>query len=583
MTYKTEVASVSTLGALSHVYDTTLRALSDNKGCSLVRFIPQIMLMVCALWGAAAQAQTQVLIGGALKVCSSSTPEFCSEPPSLNAPHLPLYQLDEHAIERMLRAMPDAFAQHKEALAAALRAIPSNEALTRSALVDKWFAQDAKAQLLDIEIQDYVLDSLQVAHTDTRTKHSKEQVFRDLTASDATRDILSFVANAVRLAAKEQSGKAKVVSITASSRDPYASADYYQQLFSFDDIDSEWLALTPALVQAISVGNCERLEEFRNNAGVFNRARVYPDLVAQEQALCEQGVDALLTHISSATAVVFNGGDQSRALTVLFDSQGQPYPWTQALRTAPVIVGTSAGTALQSGGNNIHGPVPMITSGDAIVLLSTEHAQKKESAPSALAGFEALSYVQSGGLGSFSDGVLDTHFSERNRTLRLHNLLLQTGQGSGYGVDETSALVVITSQRGNIATVLGKSGVVKITPLDTQRFSYSYYPAGVRLQYTDNQWRLLAKTPQEPSVSAKGQTLPNTRFNDILYDGKLRSLTQAMCLTNTDKALAQQYWQGKMWDFTLEASEATTMFNTSTNNNACVIEDLIVSYTLRSE
>ena len=45
-----------------------------------------------------------------------------------------------------------------------------------------------------------------------------------------------------------------------------------------------------------------------------------------------------------------------------------------------------------------------------------------------------------GGLATFNYGMIDTHFSEQNRTLRLATVLDKTQQKFGFGIDEATAL-----------------------------------------------------------------------------------------------------------------------------------------------
>jgi len=66
---------------------------------------------------------------------------------------------------------------------------------------------------------------------------------------------------------------------------------------------------------------------------------------------------------------MLNGGDQSLTRKVMYDDNGKPYPWTQAIRTRPLLIGTSAGTAIQSGGENQAGKVAMITNGTSLSAL----------------------------------------------------------------------------------------------------------------------------------------------------------------------------------------------------------------------
>ncbi|RZF81490.1 cyanophycinase [Pseudoalteromonas sp. CO325X] len=552
-----------------------IRAFSTHNRlfCPILFFISLFVLPL-------AHAQTHILIGGALHTCSSLSAKHCLDKTNLQGKRSNLYQLDEQAIDRLEKHWPEQYQQQKMRTINALKAITSEQKMSRQALLDQWHAVDEQVALIADELYYFILDNLEVYQGDKRQR-LVERVDKTRTRSQAAKDIVAFIEKATLAAAQQQKQPAKILAITASSRDPYESADFYEQLLQFDGVETQWLALTPALAQAITENRCEALPALRAKALSFARSRIYPERIAQEHALCEAGVASLVEKIQSATAVMFNGGDQSLTRKILFADDGAPYPWTAALKARPVIVGTSAGTAVQSGGSNEHGAVAMITSGSSIGALSA--GAKPHSAPSTrVQQRRGVTYEQKGGLGSFTYGVLDTHFSERNRSVRLHSLVQHIGQHHGYGVDETTALVTLSSASGSGAAVLGAAGVVKITPTAENAFRYSFYPAGVRLKLKDGHWQLAENTEQVSSPQLANQALPDIRFNDIMYDAKLRSLTQAMCMTNTKKALAQQFADGQYWHFTLNADEQTRMVNTAISNNACAVENLLISFSKAS-
>ncbi|MEM0515918.1 hypothetical protein WCN91_10925 [Pseudoalteromonas sp. YIC-827] len=554
-----------------HLYSLTSQALVLSTSALIMSCMP-----------AQAWAQTRVLVGGGLQVCSSMTPEHC-EHPFKGGKASPLFRVDENALARLETHWPSQYQAQKESQIKAFKALVSEQALTQEQLLTLWYEHAPEAQLLDNALVYYVLDTLELAEPSL-----KVHIDTDLNKDDATSELLAFMQSAISVAAAQQAQPPRVLMLTSASRDPYASADYYQQLLASNNmdshsnnIDSQWLPLTPALAKALSQGRCDKLNEFRQQAQIFDRARVYPERIAEEQALCSQGVKALIAQIEAASAVYFNNGDQALAKAVLYDEQGKEYPWTEALRTRAVILANGNGSALQSGGSNTKGFVAMITGGDAFAAL--ENKVELETKPTSLpSGYAAISYEPKGGLGTFNYGVLDTQFSDDNRSLRLHSLLYGAGQLAGYGIDTGSALVIITSEQGNVATVLGEAGVVKVQPLDKRTFRYSYYPSGVRLTLAQQQWRLAADTKAIEVEGPSAQALPQMRFGDILYDGKLRSLTQAMCLSNSKMALAAQYTRGQYWDFTLRSDQQTRMLNTDIRANACAIEELIIEFAPRN-
>nr|WP_306287893.1 cyanophycinase [Pseudoalteromonas sp. WY3] len=239
-----------------------------------------------------------------------------------------------------------------------------------------------------------------------------------------------------------------MLAITAASRDPYAAADFTQGLLSTASVNSQWLALTPALVKAITTNTCEKLPQYRQSEmRLYNREAIYPDRIQAENTLCSNGVNSLVKLINNSTGVIFNNGEQDLTRSVLFDENNQAYPWTKALQTRPVVIGSGAGAAIQSGGKNTSGNIATITKGSSLLALQADIN-------------DSSMFNLAGGLATFNYGMIDTHFSEQNRTLRLATVLDKTQQKFGFGIDEATALVVIKSSAGNLITVIGKSGVV---------------------------------------------------------------------------------------------------------------------------
>jgi len=70
-----------------------------------------------------------------------------------------------------------------------------------------------------------------------------------------------------------------------------------------------------------------------------------------------------------------------------------------------------------------------------------------------------LTYRAGGGSGLFNIGILDTHFSERDREARLALLTAYTGTRFGFGVDEATALMVNTTEEEVQMEVIGQGGV----------------------------------------------------------------------------------------------------------------------------
>ena len=437
--------------------------------------------------------------------------------------------------------------------------------------------------------------------------------------SPAAKDILGVVH-----AVAGQSESKLVLSVTASSREAYESADFYEGLFATEGIKSEWLPLTPALARAMMANDCKNLDSYRQELTqpispesnlkpkkakeqLPSSKQVTSELAQAEQDLCDKGVQHLKKKLQSAAVVMLNGGDQSLTRQAFFADNGDAYPWLEDVLNAPMLAGTSAGTAVQSGGQNQYGKVPMITNGSSIQALlsgavptplpatsttsqNTPSVRCAESAPcNSKLHPKQLTYLPNGGVGSFELGVLDTHFSERNRSVRLFKLLNQTGQKVGFGVDETTALLVAFDEKGAQLAVIGQSGVAVIEPQTDTSFLYSYWPVGSKVRFENNEFTLTSNGQVEEKIRLSlPQQLPS-RFEDILQNGKLRSLAQVMCMTDMAKAQGVQqhisddgfdtglHTGFHIWVLNFEKTTKTQYELYSTQANRCAIEGLKIS------
>ncbi|ADT68107.1 cyanophycinase [Pseudoalteromonas sp. SM9913] len=524
--------------------------------------------------------QTLVLVGGALTTCASLSPKNCEKNTQIPGKIHNVFTLSHAKISQIKQQWPSKNTQAKNKTIKNLATMQakSSPTLSKKELLWLWRDIDSK-QLNSLTDQEYnfVIDMLEVAQLQGDNTRLKEQVNTALNSESAATDILQFISGSLKV----KSTNPSILAITASSRDPYESADFYEGLLRFPNINSQWLALTPALAKAITTNKCDDLNTLRHSEmGLYQREHIYPDRTQAEYLLCKNGTGALVQLIKNSTGVMFNGGDQSLTRKVLFDENNQPYPWTKALQSRPVV-GTSAGTAVQSGGQAHGGNVVMITNGTSLSALK-EGAQAID-APSERSNSDSLTYNRFGGLGTFSYGVLDTHFSERNRTLRLGTLLDSFGANQaqpafGFGVDETTALVVIKSESGNLMTVIGKNGVVMVkstgqAQAETKTYSYSYWPAGSVIDIKNNDFTLSQRSISQALPAIKIPPLPVQRFGNILTDAKLRSLTQAMCLSQEQTAVGQQ----DAFIISLSTKPESAYHRISAEQYGCAVSNLEIS------
>ena len=498
---------------------------------------PKLLGMLVALFGvgysinavAQEQNQTLILVGSELTTCTSAKLNNCQKETAIDGKSHNLYAVSNAQIKNITQHWPNNNVEAKTAVLKTLKTLlgKSSNSVSKTDLL--WLWRDINNQQLESLTQqeyNFVFDMLEVPLLDKNGERLKEQVNTDFNIEVATNSILQFVSGSLKV----NNAKPTMLAITASSRDPYESADVAQSLLAQSNINTQWLALTPALAKAITSNSCDELPALRNTLmNVYNREAIYPEYTKAEYALCKSGTNALVSLIKNSTGVMFNSGNAALTHKVLFDQNNNPYPWTQALQTRPVIVGEGAGAAIQS---KVTGMLTNTTSLEAL--------RKNENNTNA------------GGLGSFNFGVLDTQFSEQNRTFRLAAALnknevkkTKTEIQHGFGIDENTALVVIKSPEGSLITVIGKSGVVhlanqgKAQP-ESKSYSYSYWPTSSVIEITNNTFTLSKRTIDEALPAIKIPPLPVQRFGSILTNSKLRSLTQAMCLSQEQSAVAQQ-------------------------------------------
>ena len=278
----------------------------------------------------------------------------------------------------------------------------------------------------------------------------REVVDFDASKSTAAKEIyLHFVAMA-KSAHLARTGKAvqrpRIGILTSASSDPFDPVDFYVGAFQQAGARAQWLPLDAA-VRASFGKECGAIAAARTAiTGLKDRAKFYPDLARIQLSFCTDR-SQLNKMLADLDGLFFNGGDQSLSKAAWFDGTRPiaEFAQLQARVNARTLAigGTSAGTAVMS-------QAAMITNGTSTVALKRgAKAQapppldctRKSNCPKGLVE-DDLTYERSGGLGLFTLGILDTHFAARNRQGRLTQLLLDSGTRFGFGVDETTALIV---------------------------------------------------------------------------------------------------------------------------------------------
>jgi cyanophycinase len=433
------------------------------------------LLSTVLLFGSAYAGPRLLLAGGHLPLCSSANLRQCARlPAGWSAARTDVqYRLDAELLERIEAQAPQSLSVVLPVLRKHLDKRPGPQNYhSASALFDAWPA----GRTLEPLVQDQFLDFAELAQLRPDGQRRTEQVsLEDSRNIDAVQIYRSFVEQALPPAADR---KSRILLLTASARDSYAAVDYYRSTFEQAGAEVRWLPLDAALRAVLDAGlECSELETQRaRRTGSVDRARVYPDLHAEQLNYCREP-QRLRASLQWADGLFINGGDQSLTRAAWFNANGQPSPELEQLRVKLaagrlLLGGTSAGTAVQSG---LAPQAVMLSNG------SSSHALRRgaralpqspctaDASCAAPADVETLSYVQAGGIGSFQFGVLDTHFSERGRQWRLAALLDQLDLPLGVGVDETTALLLEQNADQLRLQVIGSGAVHWLVPLPSRR------------------------------------------------------------------------------------------------------------------
>lgn len=554
------------------------------------------------------------LAGGSLKLCSSlakkeCTPEAAAIVGAAHARSAPRYSLDaatvgeafEAALEPSLWAGRDALRAPLRALLADARSAFGNAPLDEDTLLDRLETRcvGAREQVrtcrggarapwrrLDDDTQAAVLAALELPQFEGDARKPEIAALDGGRRGDGATILRAFVAAArTRLPDNgthaTAAAKPRIAVVTASSFDPFDPVDMYLDALRQAGAEVEWWPLDAALAAAVFDGaGCAALPALRLSLlKLPARERIYPDLAAEQMRACTQP-DRLRSLPDRVQGVFFTGGDQSKLRNAFFHRDGdRPNAWLLALRAAAargdvVIAGTSAGSAVQSGAPMLSNGSPERAVRDGAIA-SPPPASGCARSGDCVGGLaeDAFTYWPAGGLALAPGIIVDTHFSERARELRLLRLLADTGSRLGVGIDETSALhlrwreatATDADASANAATssaareersldadtleirALGAAGgwvfdlsnAPQKTPVLQARGWY--LAPGSRLQWTARGSRLSAEPPdaslaQAPMPADRGAApppLPASAFDD----GALRSLAQRLAAgTSEDDA-----------------------------------------------
>ncbi|MBQ1782328.1 MAG: cyanophycinase [Gammaproteobacteria bacterium] len=523
----------------------------------MLRF-PLVVLFLAAVLYIPAQAAPALdsyrlmLAGGGIRTCSSMVAKHCTEGHQIGSGRTSIFiSLTDQQLALLDASSWLTGAQRQQALkqlrqlAAQIGAGPHSLAALTAGLREQdrqWLnSLDDRAWFGLVDLLEIVPESKAGAH---------EQVA--LTASNSG-DAIAIYQTFVAMAAKRAGGqKPRILVITASARDPFEAADFYQQVFAQAGADSHWLPLDGVLHAAWRSGRCDALAAVRaERLGSFRREAIYGEPVAYQQQLCRDP-ELLKSLVGGAHGVFLNGGDQSLTRAAFIADDGRPAPWFELLQQRfaadqLVVGGTSAGTAVQAGGSAFGHPVPMISNGDSRAAL----ARGAFAAGAPGEGCERsggcgglkpddLTYLAAGGLGLFNLGVVDTHFSERARHPRLAVLQLMTGVPFGVGVDENTALLVAPGDGQAALAVVGENGVWLNDVTAARRVDHgaSVTVGPLRNHYLQQGDRARLDRNGFAVTLAAGETLPrldaSAKVEGLLAGDRLRQWLTGGCFAGTE-------------------------------------------------
>ena len=530
---------------------------------------------------------SMVLVGGGLKTCSSANTRHCSQQEVFSnaARQGELFQLSAENIANIADKIfwgEERVIEQQQTLAVLefVRSRTSSERISERELLRLWRSAETEmdgiwvsgrlnySSLTDRELS-FVLDQLQVMDaamvSGRRSGTQRKKEFADLarTTDPFTVEIYQKIVTLAQQVAGPQR-KPRLLVVTASGRDPFAAVDFYINLFEEAGAEVSWLPLNAAYqaAQANKVSgkpSCDLLPQYiEQQHGSYQRARVYPDLMQQLTRFCQQGSEDAVELIKRSDAVFFNGGDQSLTLKALRLDDGTARPELKQIETMLkngdlIVAGTSAGTAVMSGGSFAGSRIPMITNGDSYNAMQfgafdlpapKPGCDKDQSCSNGLAQ-DHLTYRSGGGLGLFNFGVLDTHFSERGRQGRLIRLLNDSQSRFGFGVDEATALLVGFNDDENGPAVkmevIGASGVYVVDMQGAEQAGEGGMTSisKVSTHYLTREDRLEIKDGTLRPRFADWKFAPNNTMTPLLSSGDLferdnyKQLAHLLCGTQS--------------------------------------------------
>ncbi|WP_051314607.1 cyanophycinase [Alteribacter aurantiacus] len=240
----------------------------------------------------------------------------------------------------------------------------------------------------------------------------------------------------------------------------------------------------------------------------------------------------------------FGGGDQDRYITSLV--RGDDWEDSAVLGAIRerfdsgqlMIAGSSAGAAVQVSEY-------MITGGDSYQGIRDGSIEGYHDSA------RVLGYYKEGGLGFFTYGLIDSHFTQWAREGRMIRLAADTGVDMVYGIDETTALVVENANHPSVKMeVVGENGV-QILDLSQSMVSIdesdNWGISGIQSTYLNHGDKYLP-TANNPVFHSKSKPVHGGEteldvYDDIFYeDNAYRTMVWDL-LTSNESSVTGTSWE----------------------------------------
>ncbi|MEO2281802.1 hypothetical protein [Pseudoalteromonas pernae] len=272
---------------------------------------------------------------------------------------------------------------------------------------------------------------------------------RDWVTKDAFKELFK---NAQGIADSKR--KPRIAFVTGGSRDPYRDVDYYQALFEQLGFEAHWLPIDGAMQTLIGAKDpalCDDLAQYQvSRLASFRRDSLYPDLYEKQQKLCrdpEQLFDLLrrsdaLFIADSSPLLLYHAfyegvNKPSELLEKIKDmvAKEQIFVAAQGESVNALVGGQRNATILSGEGVQVLAENPIIyANGFEACRLGVDCIS--------VATSRELSYIQSGVLGLFPWGTLDTQVARYGKQPRLIKAGVESSSSLIFGLDSNSYAIV---------------------------------------------------------------------------------------------------------------------------------------------